>query len=118
MDNITQHLPKKLQSRSLLVSEGAGVFLTLATSGDNWAKPVAGSVASFLGSAYLKKSEWFRRQKIHPVKACKVGDNTPVVALEFADNDTVIVRSMSEVELADDYYDQRVVEETKVEYFL
>ena len=118
MENLSNHLPKKFKDTTLVCSPAAAVFLAIATGGSDWHGAVAQSTASFLGSAYRRKSEWFRKQQTHPIMACKVGNDTPVLACDFLDEKHVVLKTLDEVELPSDYYERRVIEETRVEYGL
>lgn len=79
---------------------------------------VADSAASFATSDYFQTSEWFKRLPRHPFLACRIEQGSvvvqPVLVLETA---TGLLLSEKEVQLDPDYPDQRVLEETRVEYF-
>lgn len=116
MKNISKHLPDKLNGTTLMCSPAATAFLDLATGGSKWSSVVAKSAASFITSAYRRKSDWFRTQSTHPIKACVVGNDTPIVACDFLDDTHIVLKTIDEVSLPDDYYEKRVIEETRVEY--
>lgn len=77
---------------------------------------LAGSVASFIGSVYFKRSAWFRDQPRHTIEAVSVTldgrEVRPVLVLEQG-----VLGTLAEMPVAEDYYDQRLLEETRVDYF-
>jgi hypothetical protein len=74
------------------------------------------SVKSFKKSLYMKKSEWFRTTPRHTINALTLRrDNTEITPVFVLDGDNV--RSLDEVDLPAGYYETRVIEETKVEWF-
>ena len=78
----------------------------------------AQSAASFIGGEHLRLSPWFQGVNEHTIVVALLtrGSHrmTPVLVLNRATGE---LKSKTEVELADNYYDQRVIAETYVEYF-
>lgn len=79
---------------------------------------VADSAASFASSDYFSHSEWFRRKPLHSFKACALEQEetrvTPVLVLDRAAGRLL---AESEVQFDPDYPEQRVLAETRVEFF-
>lgn len=83
------------------------------------------SVAALMGSVYFKRSQWFRDQPRHTIEVCSVtlhGKDTGTTASEREVRpvlvlDAGVLGTLEELPLAEDYYDQRVLEEVRVDYF-
>lgn len=78
---------------------------------------VADSVASFVTSAYFRRSRWFREQTVHRATVVSINTDPPVVPIFHLQKtpDGYAVVSATEIVVPEDYCDKRVVEEVKVE---
>ena len=97
-------------------------ILTMATEMsvddlDQMYSAVAKSAGSFVTSGYFTKSKWFRDRSHHPFVAARLNqeDQHASLRLVISVKDGRIL-SEDEIVLPDGYYDERVVEESKVEY--
>lgn len=79
---------------------------------------VAKTVSDFLSSVYFSKSEWFRRQAVHRTSTLCIkhsdGDVVPIFHLQKTEKGYSIVSS-EEAPLSDNYFEERVMEEVRVE---
>jgi hypothetical protein len=79
---------------------------------------VADSAASFATSDYFACSDWFRQRTFHSFKACRFTQDeqvvNPVLVLDKASGRLV---AESEVSFDPTYPEERVLAETKVEFF-
>lgn len=72
-----------------------------------------------LNQPYYHLSPWFRRQPAHlfmPFQLNRGGDPLPPLRLPYRMEDSVIL-APGEIDLPEDYFEQRVLEETRVDYF-
>jgi hypothetical protein len=89
---------------------------------DGFGPIVAVTVSGFLNSAYFAKSAWFRRQAVHrttTVSINKVGEDDgpsvlPIFHLMKTKRGHEVV-SCDEAPLSESYYEERLIEEVKVE---
>jgi hypothetical protein len=128
MLDLTRHLPPSKSIGSLRMSERAATQIGKALtaydeSGDaeKFGPAIAASITSILSSDYFKHSEWFRRQSIHSVVAFAVrphqgADPIYVHRVLLAKGEAgYTVLATDEAALPDNYFDERVIEEVKVE---
>lgn len=78
---------------------------------------IADSAYTVVTSVYMQRSAWFRDQPAHTFCAMRVNQIEPVLILARQKPEGWEVRSLSECELPEDYYERRVIEETRAEYF-
>jgi hypothetical protein len=137
--NLTPHIkPEYLASLpSLRLSETAEHELTTKLKCFNAViepEVIIESIYTWVTSVYLKRGPWFREQLRHTVRVLKIPgkeiakrklqdggvayaeDFEPILVIE-RNPDGFILKTLGEAELPDGYYEQRVVEETKAEYF-
>jgi hypothetical protein len=85
-------------------------------------KSIAGSAVNFLNSIYFTMSRWFRGYPHHPFAALRLNcpNNkvvTPMMVIIWQEGLIVAINSPAIPEIPESYFVQRVIEETKVEYF-
>jgi len=136
--NLTPHIkPEYLAALpSLSLSEAATIELTTKLACFNAViEPdvLIDSVYTWVTSMYLKRGPWFREQLRHTVRVLKIPakaiarqnkdgivscaeDFEPVLVIE-RNPDGFVLKTLGEAELPADYYEQRLVEEVKAEYF-
>ena len=130
MIDLSPHLSKDQQKKigPLFMSHKASMEMYLILSGHgafdfedpkNFAPIIADTVGKFLTSAYFEKSTWFRRQPVHRTSTVTImsvdsPDVAPIFHLQKTDHGYSVV-SVDEAPLSEHYYEERVIEETKVE---
>ena len=85
-------------------------------------KSIAGSAVNFLNSIYFTMSRWFRGYPHHPFAALNLNcpNNkvvTPTMVIICQEGLIVAIDSPTIPEIPESYFVQRVIEETKAEYF-
>ena len=85
-------------------------------------KSIAGSAVNFLNSIYFTMSRWFRGYPHHPFAALNLNcpNNkvvTPTMVIICQEGLIVAIDSPAIPEIPESYFVQRVIEETKAEYF-
>lgn len=94
---------------------------------------IAGSVLGLTGSVYFRRSQWFRSQPRHTIEVCSVKmaeplpikDGVPDANRQVVEREVrpVLVyaggtlATQAEMPLPEDYFEQRLLEETRVDYF-
>lgn len=128
MIDLNPHVAPNVQKRigSLVMSDLAmdelGKVLAESGNGDfatpeNVGPIVAATVAGFLDSAYFEKSKWFRVQPVHRTVTMTIQSDppvTPIMHLQKTVQGHQLV-TLDECPIAENYCEERVIEETKVE---
>jgi hypothetical protein len=129
MIDLNPHISPITQKQigSLTMSDKAAAEIGLILTGHGHVAPisepvgfcpvVAATVADFLHSPYFAKSDWFRRQGVHRTVVLRIEQDPPVVPvfhLQKTKHGYSVV-SCDEVPLPEAYYEERVIEEVKVE---
>ncbi len=125
--DITKHVPKSRGPVYLTAAAEAALTDLLQSNGsgpvtDTTLQVLGQSLQQFLVCDYMRQSVWFKSQKAHTFVGIQLLDpetKNATAALRMAVKQApgaTLVCAPSEAELPDDYYDTRVVEETKVLY--
>lgn len=103
------------QLEAILRSHDVAEFCTPA----RFAPIVAKSAASLLTSDYFAHSAWFQRQPVHAVGICLINTGSeqyaPIFHVAGSRSAGHVVSTPDEHPLPDDYFEQRLIAEVRVE---
>jgi hypothetical protein len=127
--DITKHISPKPHGRVYL-TPGAEQCIREALAVEHvelpeeqWMACIGTSLVDFLGCDYMRRSAWFKSQQAHTFTGIVFNDpdthearsDVRLAVREMAGGSHAVC-SPAEVEFPENYFDTRVIEETRVEY--
>lgn len=117
MTDLTPLVPAKMRYKgpTLTLTDAADAYLDANVNCPNVRSTTATSLAMVLKSVYFLRSGWFRTQRGHTFVAYHLNGKPGPVFTFMRDHDRVWVGAPGEFQLPPNYFEERLLEEVRVE---